>query len=53
MMQKSKVQAILEWPIPTTLKGVRGFLRLANYYRMFIKRYSKIAIPLTDLTKKD
>ena len=34
------------------MKGVRGFLGLANYYRIFIPNYSKIVHPLTALTRK-
>jgi hypothetical protein len=48
----SKVEAIREWKAPTTQKEVRRFLGFANYYRMFIPNYSKIATPLTALTGK-
>ena len=52
-MDQEKVKAILEWPEPKTVKGVRSFLRLANFYRRFIKDYTKVARPLHDLTKKE
>ena len=48
-----KVKAIQEWPIPKTVKQVRSFVGLANFYRKFIKGFSAIAKPLTELTKKD
>lgn len=48
-----KIKSIEEWPTPTNLKGVQSFLGLANYNRKFIKDYSRIAKPLTELTKKD
>ena len=52
-MDQEKVKAILEWPEPRTVKGVRSFLGLANFYRRFIKKYIKVARPLHDLTKKE
>ena len=52
-MDKGKVQAIMEWSIPTKVTEFRSFLGLANYYRRFIKGYSKRVSPLTDLLKKD
>ncbi|KAL6319624.1 hypothetical protein AAG906_020701 [Vitis piasezkii] len=52
-MDKGKVQAILEWTAPSKVTELRSFLGLANYYRRFIKGYSKTVSPLTDLLKKD
>ena len=52
-MDKGKVQAIMEWPVPRKMTDLRSFLSLANYYRRFIKGYSKNVSPLTDLLKKD
>ncbi|RVW21226.1 Transposon Tf2-2 polyprotein [Vitis vinifera] len=52
-MDKGKVQAIMEWTVPSKLTELRSFLGLANYYRRFIKGYSKTVSPLTDLLKKD
>jgi hypothetical protein len=51
-MDPEKVDAILSWEAPKTVKGVRSFLGFANYYRLFISEFSDIARPLTDLTKK-
>lgn len=52
-MDKGKVQAVLDWPPPKNLKQLRGFLGLTGYYRRFIKSYSTIALPLTNLLKRD
>jgi hypothetical protein len=52
-MDPEKVKAIQDWEAPTTVKGVRGFLGFANFYRRFIQHYSEVARPLTELTHKD
>ncbi|KAE8687867.1 Detected protein of unknown function [Hibiscus syriacus] len=52
-MDRDKIRAIVEWKPPTKATELRAFLGLANYYRRFVKGYSKIATPLTELLKKD
>lgn len=49
----SKLEAIANWPILTSVKDLSGFLGLTGYYRKFIPQFGKIVIPLTALTKKD
>ena len=46
-----KEERIRNAPIPTTKKQVRSFLGLTDYYRKFVNNYSKIASPLSDITK--
>jgi len=51
-MSNDKVQVVLSWKIPKSLTEVQSFLGFANFYRRFIQDYSKVAQPLTELTKK-
>ncbi|XP_057873764.1 uncharacterized mitochondrial protein AtMg00860-like [Cryptomeria japonica] len=51
-VHQEKIQAILDWPPPKTLSELRGFLGLCSYYRRFVKGFSQIGAPLTNLTKR-
>ena len=47
-----KIEAVANWPRPKNPTEVRSFLGLAGYYRRFVQDFSKIATPLTNLTRK-
>jgi len=52
-MTERKVQEVQNWLLPQKVKDIQEFLGFANFYRQFIKGFSKTAYPLTELTKKD
>ncbi|CCE34914.1 uncharacterized protein CPUR_08853 [Claviceps purpurea 20.1] len=52
-MTSDKTRCIQNWQAPTSLKGVQKFLGFSNFYRRFIRDFSKIARPLTDSVKLD
>lgn len=52
-MDPSKVKSILDWQAPKSVKDIQVFLGFANFYRRFIKKYSKLTEPLTRLLRKD
>ncbi len=48
----AKIEAVEQWPTPTSVKDVRAFLGLASYYRRYIPGFSTVAAPLTNLTRQ-
>jgi len=52
-MDEEKIRTIKEWKEPTNVKGIQSFLSFANFYRCFIRDYSKITTPLSSLTRKE
>ncbi len=50
-MDPQKVQAVVDWPIPLSVKEVQHFLGFANFYRKFILNFSTVVAPLSALTK--
>lgn len=52
-MDPVKIAAIVAWETPTNLQQVQSFLGFVNFYRRFIRGFSKVAKVLTKLTRKD
>ena len=51
-IDQEKVKTVQQWEEPTTVKEVQSFLGFANFYRRFIKGYTELTKPLTNLTMK-
>ncbi|KAJ9553357.1 hypothetical protein OSB04_017402 [Centaurea solstitialis] len=52
LVDPTKISAITHWEVPKTPTEIRSFLGFAGYYRRFIPNYSRISLPLTQLTRK-
>ncbi|XP_059067751.1 uncharacterized mitochondrial protein AtMg00860-like [Cryptomeria japonica] len=51
-VHEEKIQAIRDWPHPQNITKLHGFLGLCAYYKRFVRGFSQLAAPLTNLTKK-
>ena len=51
-VDSSKIEAVSQWETPKSVTEIKSFLGLASYYRRFIEGFSKLALPLTQLTCK-
>ena len=52
-VDKPKIEVIAKFPMPKSVKDIRSFLGHAGFYQRFIKNFSKIARPLTNLLAKN
>ena len=48
-----KVEAVMSWERPNSVFEIRNFLGLVGYYRRFIEDFSRLAAPMTRLTRKE
>jgi len=52
VVDPSKVDVVLQWENHKSLSEIQSFLGLAGFYRRFIEGFSKLVLPLTQLTRK-
>jgi len=52
-MEPDRIAVITEWPVPQSVNDIQVFLGFANFYRRFIDGYSRVALPITNLLKKN
>jgi hypothetical protein len=50
-VHREKIGAILDWPTPRNVTELRSFFKLCSFYRRFVRGFSQLGAPLTDLTK--
>ena len=48
-----KVEVVMSWERPESIFEIRSFLGLVGYYKRFIKDFSRLAPPMTRLTRKE
>ena len=53
LVDPEKVEAVMSWVRPKSVFEICSFLGLAGYYRRFIKDFSRLAAPMTRLTRKE
>jgi len=51
--ENGKLRAVESWPVPTTVTEIRSFIGLTGFYQHFIEGFQRIALPLTNLFRKD
>lgn len=51
-MDPSKIQVIIDWPVPNNVAEVHSFMGLAGFYQQFVQGFSRIDHPITSLQRK-
>ena len=52
-IEKEKVQEVVDWPVLRSIKNIQKFLGLANYYRQFVKDFTRVEKLLHEMMRKD
>jgi len=52
-MEKEKVQRVVDWPVLRSVKDMQKFLELVNYYKWFIKYFTRVLKLLYEMMRKD
>ncbi len=50
-MEEKKIEVIRNWPEPQSVRDIQVFLDFANFYKRFIRNFSRIAAPLTSILR--
>ena len=50
-MEDERIEAVKNWPEPTSVRDIQVFIGFANFYQLFIRDFSRIAVPLTSMLK--
>jgi len=50
-MESDRISTIEDWPTPKSVRDVQVLFGFANFYRQFIRKYSKVTLPLTELLR--
>ena len=50
-MEDERIEAVKNWPEPKSVRDIQVFIGFANFYRRFIRGFSRIAAPLTSMLK--
>ena len=53
LVDPEKFEAVMSWERPKSVFKIRSFFGLAGYYRSFIEEFSRLAAPMTKLTRKE
>ena len=51
-LDPEKIKAVKDWPLPSTQKELKSFVKFCSYYGRFIHHFSNCSAPLTDMLKK-